>query len=126
MGLGSWGRWIPPPSSHTILPNAYAAGSDAARKDAAQPHARGRIPRFALSVATTTLTKAHNSAPKRLADLLEGQAPVVTPTGTPHALRTSVGACGNARSCVSCQFLDRHRHGGVFRLRKWTIEGRLQ
>src|SRR5215203_7349496 len=105
MGLGSWGRWIPPPGSHTILPNAYAAGSDAARKDAAQPHARGRIPRFALSVATTTLTKAHNSAPKRLADLLEGQAPVVTPTGTPHALRTSVRSEEHTSELQSRQYL---------------------
>src|ERR687890_135810 len=47
--------------SHTNLPKEYAATSDADRKDAAQPHARRRIPRFALSVATTTLTKAHNS-----------------------------------------------------------------
>jgi hypothetical protein len=52
-----------PPGTHTNLPNAYAATSDAARKDATQPHARRRIPSFALSVATTTLTKAHNSAP---------------------------------------------------------------
>ena len=49
--------------SHTNLPKEYAAASDAHTNDAAQPHARRRIPAFALSVATSTLTKAHNSAP---------------------------------------------------------------
>ena len=49
--------------SHTNLPKEYAATTDAHRNDAAQPHARRRIPPFALSVATSTLTKAHNSAP---------------------------------------------------------------
>ena len=53
--------------SHTNLPKEYAATSDAHRNDAAQPHARRRIPTFALSVATSTLTKAHNSAPKNSA-----------------------------------------------------------
>jgi hypothetical protein len=53
--------------SHTNLPKAYAATSDAHTNDAAQPHARRRIPPFALSVATSTLTKAHNSAPKNSA-----------------------------------------------------------
>ena|SRR5215218_1276674 len=52
-----------PRESHTNLPNAYAATSDAAGKDATQPHVRRRIPWFALSGATTTLIKAHNSAP---------------------------------------------------------------
>jgi len=45
------------------LPNAYAATTDAARNDATHPHMRRRIPWFALSVATRTLTKAHNRAP---------------------------------------------------------------
>jgi hypothetical protein len=50
--------------SHTNFPKEYAATSDADRNDTAQPHARRRIPTFALSVATSTLTKAHNSAPR--------------------------------------------------------------
>src|SRR5215207_3038269 len=49
--------------SHTNLPKEYAATSDAHRNDTAQPHARRRIPAFALSVATSTLTKAHNREP---------------------------------------------------------------
>jgi hypothetical protein len=56
-------KYILPPGSHTNPPKEYAATSDAHRKDTAQPHACRRIPSFALSVATTTLTKAHNSAP---------------------------------------------------------------
>ena len=51
------------PSTHTSLPNAYAATSEAVRKDPTQPHVRRLIPRRALSEATTTLAKAHNSAP---------------------------------------------------------------
>jgi hypothetical protein len=49
--------------SHTNLPKEYAAASDAHRNAAAQPHARRCIPAFALSIATSTLTKAHNREP---------------------------------------------------------------
>src|SRR5215210_2068132 len=45
------------------FPNAYAATTEAARKDATQPHVRRLIPRLALSVATTKLAEAHNSVP---------------------------------------------------------------
>ena len=52
-----------PACGHTNLPKEYAAASEAHTNAAAHPHARRCIPAFALSIATSTLTKAHKREP---------------------------------------------------------------
>jgi len=56
------------------FPKAYAATTEAARKDATQPHVRRLIPPLALSVATTKLAEAHNSEP--MTNAAHGRPPV--------------------------------------------------